>query len=75
VYRRPGEQYAQCNFVTKESFGGGSRMVWIGISLDVATEFVVLDRRNLNAHRYEHLGTCCCTICPICRARLNLYAG
>jgi hypothetical protein len=48
-------------------------MVWIGISLDVATELVVLDRRNLNAHRYtyyEHLGTCCCTICPIRRARV-----
>jgi hypothetical protein len=27
-------------------------MVWIGISLDVATELVVLHRRNLNAHRY-----------------------
>jgi hypothetical protein len=52
VYRRPGEQYAQCNFVTKESFGGGSMMVWIAISLDVATELVVLDRCNLNAHRY-----------------------
>jgi hypothetical protein len=52
VYRRLGEQYAQCNFDTKESFGGGSIMVWIGISLDVATELVVLDRRNLNAHRY-----------------------
>jgi hypothetical protein len=50
VYRRPGEQYAQCNFLTKESFGGGSIMVWIGISLDVATELVVLDRGNLNAH-------------------------
>jgi hypothetical protein len=53
VYRRSGEQYAQCNFVTKESFGGGSIMVWIGISLDVATELVVLDRGNLNAHRYS----------------------
>jgi hypothetical protein len=52
VFRPPGEQYVQCNFVTKESFGGGSIMVWIGISLDVATELVVLDRRNLNAHRY-----------------------
>jgi hypothetical protein len=28
-------------------------MIWIGISLDVATELVVLDRRNLNAHRYS----------------------
>jgi hypothetical protein len=28
-------------------------MVWIGISLDVATELVVLVRRNLNAHRYS----------------------
>jgi hypothetical protein len=27
-------------------------MVWIGISLDVPTELVVLDRRNLNEHRY-----------------------
>jgi hypothetical protein len=27
-------------------------MVWIGISLNVATELVVLVRRNLNAHRY-----------------------
>jgi hypothetical protein len=34
-----------------KSFGGGSIMVWIRISLDVATELVVLDRRNLNAHR------------------------
>jgi hypothetical protein len=28
-------------------------MVWIGISLDVARELVVLVRRNLNAHRYS----------------------
>jgi hypothetical protein len=28
-------------------------MVWIGISLDVATELVVLVRRNLNANRYS----------------------
>jgi hypothetical protein len=28
-------------------------MIWIGISLDVPTELVVLVRRNLNAHRYS----------------------
>jgi hypothetical protein len=28
-------------------------MVWIGISLDVATELVVSVRRTLNAHRYS----------------------
>jgi hypothetical protein len=28
-------------------------MVWIGISLDVTTELVVLVRRTLNAHRYS----------------------
>jgi hypothetical protein len=28
-------------------------MVWIGISLDVDTELVVLVRRNLNAHIYS----------------------
>jgi hypothetical protein len=27
-------------------------MVWMGISLDVATELVVLDRHNLNANRH-----------------------
>jgi hypothetical protein len=37
VNRRSGERYAQCNFVTKESFGGGSIMVRGGISLDAAT--------------------------------------
>jgi hypothetical protein len=28
-------------------------MVWVGISLNVPTELVVLVRRNLNAHRYS----------------------
>jgi hypothetical protein len=33
-------------------FWGRSIMVWEGISLDAATELVVSDRGNLNAHRY-----------------------
>uniref|UniRef100_T1HT12 Uncharacterized protein n=1 Tax=Rhodnius prolixus TaxID=13249 RepID=T1HT12_RHOPR len=32
VYRRPGERYAPCNISGRLPFGGGSVMVWAGIS-------------------------------------------
>ncbi|RZC36418.1 HTH Tnp Tc3 2 and/or DDE 3 domain containing protein [Asbolus verrucosus] len=38
VYRRPGEQYLQCNFVSNVNFGGGSVMVWSAISVEGRTE-------------------------------------
>ena len=41
VYRRPGERYAQCNILSRVSYGGGSVMVWGGISLQARTELVV----------------------------------
>jgi hypothetical protein len=47
-------------------------MVWIGISLDVVTEFVVLDRDNLNAHRYPT--NILEPYALIRRARRHLYA-
>jgi hypothetical protein len=52
VYRRPGERYAPCNIVGTVQFGGGSVLVWGGISLEARTELVVLSGRALNAHGY-----------------------
>lgn len=52
VFRRVNERYAQCNFETTSPFGGGSVMVWGGISLNGRTDLVIFIRRNLNAQRY-----------------------
>lgn len=52
VFRRPNERYAQCNFMNTTLFGGGSVMVWGGISLTGRTDLVVLNNGNLNAERY-----------------------
>lgn len=51
VYRRPNERYAQCNFSHTTLFGGGSVMVWAGISLTGRTELVVING-SLTAERY-----------------------
>lgn len=40
VYRRPGERFTQCCFAETVSFGGGSTMMWAGISLEGKTELV-----------------------------------
>lgn len=40
VYRRPGERYAQCCFAETVAYGGGSCMMWAGISFDGKTELV-----------------------------------
>lgn len=42
VYRRPGERFAQCCFAETVSFGGGSCMMWAGISLEGKTELVFI---------------------------------
>lgn len=52
VYRRPGERYAQCNIVETVSYGGGSVMVWGGISLEARTELVIIQGGRLTADRY-----------------------
>lgn len=52
VYRRPGERYSQCNMVGTVSYGGGSVMVWGGISLEGRTDLVLLNDGRLTAHRY-----------------------
>lgn len=59
VYRRPGERYAQCCIEETVSYGGGSIMVWGGISLAARTDLVIVvgrdgggNRRGLTADRY-----------------------
>lgn len=52
VYRRPGERYAQCNILGTVSYGGGSVMVWGGISLEARTELVLIQGGRLTADRY-----------------------
>lgn len=52
VWRRPGERYAQCNIVGRESYGGGSIMVWGGICLGARTELHIVENGSLTAARY-----------------------
>ncbi|CAF4845821.1 unnamed protein product [Pieris macdunnoughi] len=59
VYRGRGERYAQSCIKERVPFGGGSFMVWGGISMNGRTELVFIDmvrqngsRGGLTAHRY-----------------------
>jgi hypothetical protein len=52
VYRRPGERYVQCSIAQTVSYGGGSIMVWGGISLEGRTELVIVNQGRLTADRY-----------------------
>ena len=52
VYRRQGEHFHDACVVENDRFGGGSVMIWGGISLQHKTEVRVIDG-NLNAQRYQ----------------------
>ena len=52
VWRRTGERYAECTMSVRTPFGGGSVMVWGGISMEARTELVFIENGSLNAHRY-----------------------
>lgn len=59
VYRRPGERFSQCCIEERVAYGGGSCMVWAGISLEAKTDIVFVtgpgvgpNSRGLTAHRY-----------------------
>lgn len=52
VFRRPGERYSQCNIVGTVSYGGGSVMVWGGISMEARTDLVLVNDGRLTANRY-----------------------
>ena len=51
--RRVGERYHPDNIVEHDRFGGGSVMVWGGISLDGHTDLHVLQGGTLTAVRYR----------------------
>uniref|UniRef100_A0A8P4K6T7 Uncharacterized protein n=1 Tax=Dicentrarchus labrax TaxID=13489 RepID=A0A8P4K6T7_DICLA len=52
VWRRCGERHADCCTDRITSFGGGSVMVWGGISLTGKTRLVII-LGNLNAESYR----------------------
>ena len=52
MYRRRGERFQDCCVVERDMFGGGSIMVWAGISMHTKTGMVRL-AGNLNAARYR----------------------
>ena len=51
MYRRRGERNSQNSLLQHDRFGGGSIMVWAGISLHTKTQLVHI-QGNLNAQRY-----------------------
>uniref|UniRef100_A0A8K9VB88 Transposase Tc1-like domain-containing protein n=1 Tax=Oncorhynchus mykiss TaxID=8022 RepID=A0A8K9VB88_ONCMY len=53
VWRCRGERSAACNILQHDRFGGGSVMVWGGISLGGRTALHVLARGSLTAIRYR----------------------
>ncbi len=52
VWRSRGECYAACNIVQHDWFGGGSVVVWGGISMEGRTDLYRLDNGTLTAIRY-----------------------
>ena len=54
VFRRRGERYADACVTEKGQFGGGSVMVWAGISLHTKTRIIPI-HQNLNAQMYQNL--------------------
>jgi hypothetical protein len=52
VYRRVGERYADACVIQRQSFGGGSVMVWGGIAAHGRTPLVVV-AGNLTGIRYR----------------------
>jgi hypothetical protein len=53
VWRRPGERFVQCAIQEVERFGGGSVMVWGGITFEDRTNLVVLNRGSMTAVTYR----------------------
>lgn len=51
VWRRPGERFDPATIIERDRFGGGSVMVWAGITIESRTELVVVPQR-MNAAVY-----------------------
>ena len=54
MYRRRGERYNDVCVRERGQFGGGSVMVWTGISLHTKTLMIPI-HQNLNAARYQNI--------------------
>ncbi|RVE44324.1 hypothetical protein evm_011048 [Chilo suppressalis] len=52
VYRRPGERFKQACIEEKVAYGGGSALVWAGISSESRTELVFIEQGSLTSERY-----------------------
>lgn len=52
MWRYRGERYNPTNFTETVAYGGGSVMVWGGISLGARTELVFIENGSLTALRY-----------------------
>lgn len=52
VYRRPGERFKQACIEEKVPYGGGSVLVWAGISSASRTELVLIENGTLTSERY-----------------------
>lgn len=52
VWRRRGERFSQCCISPRTPFGGGSIMVWAGISIQARTALVLIENGALTANRY-----------------------
>lgn len=53
VWRRKNERYCDAAIVEHDRYGGGSVMVWGGISLQGRTDLHVIQRGTLNGMRYR----------------------
>lgn len=52
VWRRPGEHYIPAAMVETKAHGGGSVMVWGGITMYKKTDLIIARNGNLTAQRY-----------------------
>ena len=53
VWRQQGQRYAEQNVAEHDRFGGGSLMVWAGISMQGKTDLVLLQNGTMTALRYR----------------------
>ena len=53
VWRRPAEWYENCNIVETDKYGGGSVMVWDGISYEGPTDLYMINWGTLTALRHR----------------------
>ncbi len=63
VWRNRGERYAACNIVQHDWFGGGSVMVWGGISIEGRTDLYRLNNGTLSPLGIKMQWTHCQTLC------------